>query len=236
MKRPAWQPAGVTTQFLFLTEEGTVRACGDGRDGQLGHGNRRHELVPARLGMQALGGRRAVMVAAGWEHTAAAMQDGTVYTWGRGVDGERGHGNTQDMLVPTVLEIASFGGIKGIMGACGSLYTAVLGADDGTWTFGSGGSGLLGHGYEVCKLVPTRIDSAHFHGSRMAMVAAGGKHTIRMVPKAKETRSRGRMVRCWRVMYCAHHGVSQGMPGQVHSLTKATQPHSYMSLLHWVIA
>ena len=60
---------------VVVTEEGKVWACGDSRDGQLGQGDRSHQLLPARLGMQAPGGRRAVMVAAGWYHTAAAMQD-----------------------------------------------------------------------------------------------------------------------------------------------------------------
>ena len=87
-------------------------ACGDGNKGQLGQGDRSHQLLPARLGMQAFGGRRAVMVTAGFKHTAAAMQDGTVYTWGWGFYGQLGHGNRQDMLVPMVLEIALFGGIK----------------------------------------------------------------------------------------------------------------------------
>lgn len=164
--------------IVLVTEEGTVWACGDGRDGQLGQGDRSHQLLPARLGMQAFGGRRAVMVAAGWDHTAAAMQDGTVYTWGRGSSCQLGHGNAQDVLVPMVLEIASIGGIKIIMVACGSLHTAAVGADGGTWTFGSGVHGRLGHGDEVTKLVPTRIDAAHFHGRKMAMVAAGNSHTM----------------------------------------------------------
>ena len=76
---------------VLVTEEGTVWACGDGIAGQLGQGDRSHQLLPARLGMQAFGGRRAVMVAAGGSHTAAAMQDGTVYTWGWGADGRHLH-------------------------------------------------------------------------------------------------------------------------------------------------
>lgn len=36
------------------------------------------------------------LLACGWRHTMAVMGDGQVFSWGRGVNGQLGHGDEED--------------------------------------------------------------------------------------------------------------------------------------------
>lgn len=41
--------------------------------------------------------RRVALLACGWRHTVAVTEAGEVYSWGRGVNGQLGHGAEQDL-------------------------------------------------------------------------------------------------------------------------------------------
>ena len=49
------------------------------------------------------GGEQVVFVAAGGYRTVAVTAGGRLYTWGYGEDGQLGHGDTGNRLVPTVV-------------------------------------------------------------------------------------------------------------------------------------
>ena len=51
-----------------------------------------------------LAGVRVVGVAAGALHSIALAADGRVFTFGRGRDGQLGHGDEEDQLTPRVVE------------------------------------------------------------------------------------------------------------------------------------
>lgn len=107
---------------VFLSEDGAVWTCGDGRAGQLGLTEERvrGEDVPARrrpppfclyrptsVPSAALGRAAAIHVAAGACASACVTTDGTVYTWGRGKGGCLGSGATKDAVSPTLVEVVS---------------------------------------------------------------------------------------------------------------------------------
>ena len=69
-----------------------------------------------RFGVGAFGGVRVVVAAAGWHHSSAVTEDGALWTWGGGDNGELGHGDEEDDLEPTVVLGAGLGG--GRIGRC----------------------------------------------------------------------------------------------------------------------
>ena len=76
-----------------LLDDGSVRCWGFGAGGQLGYGNRLtigDGEQPADAGPVDLGGRAAVAITAGGDHTCARLDDGSVRCWGGGLNGELG--------------------------------------------------------------------------------------------------------------------------------------------------
>ena len=82
---------------------GTLYAWGWNHFGQLGIGSREDANAPREV---VVGMREAVkMVACGWRHTVAvAGDDDEVYTWGRCVNGQLGHGDTAQRETPTKVD------------------------------------------------------------------------------------------------------------------------------------
>ena len=62
--------------------------------GQLGLGTTEDASTPALLDQVATGPFREL--ACGWRHSMAVTQQGVVYSWGRGVSGQLGHGDCAD--------------------------------------------------------------------------------------------------------------------------------------------
>ena len=75
---------------LALTAGGAVWSWGDGAFGQLGHGDEAMQLLPKKV--EAFADQRVVAVSAGMLHSTAIIDDGAVFTWGKGESGCLGHG------------------------------------------------------------------------------------------------------------------------------------------------
>jgi len=73
-----------SSHTLFVTQEGRLWACGNGRKGQLGLNDRNERRVPTRVEKQNFGGARIIAVDGGKNHTAALTEEGALYTWGQG--------------------------------------------------------------------------------------------------------------------------------------------------------
>lgn len=74
-----------------LSAAGELFTWGNGASGQLGHGSCKSEWVPRHVTFF-----RAVALASvkcGAQHTVAVSRAGTVYTWGRGLEGQLGTGD-----------------------------------------------------------------------------------------------------------------------------------------------
>lgn len=173
------QPSGVASlacgsRFtVALTRGGAVHSFGRNEDGQLGHGDKATQLAP-RL-VEALAHVRVASVCARGAHVLALeVGTGRVWSWGRGDEGQLGHGTTTSS--PRPRPIASFGdtasdettgspgahdGSRGASGAarsdrggavrvvavaCGRQHSCALDAQGQLWTWGGGEDGALGHG------------------------------------------------------------------------------------------
>eukprot|EP00802_Teleaulax_amphioxeia_P010551 Tamp_10579.p1 GENE.Tamp_10579~~Tamp_10579.p1 ORF type:complete len:468 (-),score=54.70 Tamp_10579:235-1638(-) len=77
---------------LAVTEEdGGLWAWGFGQDGRLGLDDHRphgHVLVPTRIAARHLNNTKVVSAAAGDRHSVAVLEDGAIYTWGYGGEGD----------------------------------------------------------------------------------------------------------------------------------------------------
>ena len=129
---------------VALSEAGHVFTWGYGEDGRLGHGDREDQLAPRQVEAGRFGGEKVVFVAAGGYHTVAVTAGGRLYTWGQGLYGQLGHGDTGRRLVPTLVGAGAFGGSAVVMAACGGFHMLVVTQDGGLWACGRADDGQLG--------------------------------------------------------------------------------------------
>jgi len=156
------------------TEEGELFTFGDGfyrHQGRLGHGGTQHESVP-RL-VDALAGKLVIGAAAGASHTAVSTEAGELFTFGYESNGQLGHGGTQHESVPRLVE--ALAGKLVIGAAAGQYHTAAWTEEGELFTFGNGGSGVLGHGGDQNEHVPRLVEA--LVGKKVIGVAAGEDHT-----------------------------------------------------------
>jgi alpha-tubulin suppressor-like RCC1 family protein len=133
---------------LALLDDGTVRAWGDNRLGQLGDGTTVNRHAPVVV----TGIAGAVAVVAGSRISAAVLGDGTVMTWGHGNGGLGRTGFKPDAPHPTPARVTGVTGIRAI--ACGESHVLAMTA---TGTVVSWGSELVGEVGHARPQVPTPI-------------------------------------------------------------------------------
>lgn len=85
---------------LCLSADGRVFAFGSGDEGKLGLGNTLDFVVPFTVNYFIHNNIRINKISAGHFHSAAVDDDGYLYTWGSGVCGVLGHGNSERQLLP----------------------------------------------------------------------------------------------------------------------------------------
>ena len=112
--------------------------------------------------------------ATGKYHSAAVGEDGALFVWGSGEDGQLGTGDSDRRLAPTrvagltapVRQVAAGDKHTGIVTEAGDLLMCGLGQD-----------GRLGLGDEDGRTTPTLVARAVFDGEAVLMVACGFAHT-----------------------------------------------------------
>ena len=161
-----------------VTEGGGVYTFGWGYCGRLGHGAEKDQPAPRRVSPAAFNDERVVMVAAGFAHTVALSEEGHVFTWGYGENGQLGHNDDDDQLAPRQLEPGRFGGEKVVFVAAGGRHTVAVTAWGNLYSWGNGGRGQLGLGSCCFRLVPTLVGAWAFGGTPVVMAACGYAHTL----------------------------------------------------------
>ena len=139
-----------------VLDNGAVRCWGFGGNGRLGYGKiadvgRSPDSTPDTVGPVNLGeGRTATAITAGFGHTCAVLDNGTVRCWGFSGDGRLGYGTQVDVgddEQPGMVAPVNVGVNRTAMAiTTGREHTCAL-LDNGTvrcWGFG--GFGVLGYG------------------------------------------------------------------------------------------
>eukprot|EP00947_MAST-08B_sp_MAST-8B-sp1_P005843 g5843.t1 len=160
---------------------GNVVSFGRGDNGELGHigpwekstTGAYAELLPRSVA--ALEGENVSAIDCGIEHSAAVTSDGRLFTWGKGDDHRLGHGVTQIIECPRLVE--GLAGVNITKVACGDNHTLALSEDGAVFSWGFGGSfwssGALGHGDSTTREFPTAIESLAEQGVKVVDIAAG---------------------------------------------------------------
>ncbi|RZC13221.1 Ultraviolet-B receptor UVR8 [Glycine soja] len=119
--------------------------------------------------------RRVLLVSAGASHSVALLSGNVVCSWGRGEDGQLGHGDTDDRLFPT--KLSALDGQDIICVTCGADHTMARsesGRDVYSW--GWGDFGRLGHGDHSDLLIPHPIKA--LQGLMIQQIACGDSHCL----------------------------------------------------------
>ena len=157
---------------------GGVYSFGDGDQGVLGHGNEKDQLLPKLITLESwnMMGTRIHAVSAGGSHSLLICESGGVYSFGYGENGQLGHGDTNNQLVPTRIAPAALNGERARAVSAGPAASFVLTDSGSAYSFGHGYAGRLGHGNERNLCTPKQI--AAFIGRRVTSISSGGAHSL----------------------------------------------------------
>ncbi|KAM3367549.1 hypothetical protein ACQJBY_016246 [Aegilops geniculata] len=129
-----------------------------------------------------------VLVSAGASHSVALLAGNVLCTWGRGEDGQLGHGDAEDRLVPTVISGFDAPGITSVI--CGADHTTAYSEDEHqVYSWGWGDFGRLGHGNSTDVFTPQPVKA--LQGIKIKQLACGDSHCL-AVTMAGEVLSWGR--------------------------------------------
>lgn len=133
-------------------------------------------LTPHKI--KGLGRVRVSDIACGWSHMMCLTDDGVVYSWGRGKDGQLGHGDVADVWEPKRIEFFVSSGVVVTALGCGYFHSAAVAGEEGVlYTWGFGGQGRLGHGNPTQnELFPRAVEE--LTSARIVSVSCGESHTL----------------------------------------------------------
>ncbi|GAB1606906.1 hypothetical protein Ahia01_000973300, partial [Argonauta hians] len=154
----------------FVTEDGELYTCGDGDYGRLGHGDSNSKNVPTCIkDVSGVG-----QVACGSSHTIAVSQDGrTVWSFGGGDNGKLGHGDTNRLYKPKVIDTFTEFYIRKVV--CGTQSSLALTSSGQVYAWGCGS--CLGCGSpEYTALRPRQIEE--FQSTCIADIVSGDTHCL----------------------------------------------------------
>ena len=130
--------------FTFiLKNDGSIWACGDGGDGQLGLGTNMYKTTFTKITTNINNDVKDIVC--GDYHTVILKNDGSVWATGGNGEGQLGLGSTTGDNRSTFTKITTnVSNVKQI--ACGSIHTFILKNDNSLWACGDGSKGQLGLG------------------------------------------------------------------------------------------
>lgn len=164
---------------LLLAEDGTLFVFGSNSNGQLGLGDFVDRSIPTEISHANLSGKTISKIAVGAQNSMVITNNGTVFIWGRGGNGEMGYGNTNTLNVPTEATHLTALNKTFIDGDIGHGTTStgphfiIVASDSTLFSFGANSDGQLGIGNKTDNYVPTQITSTNIAGKKPIAVSAG---------------------------------------------------------------
>jgi len=159
---------------LVLTADGNVYSFGNGASGQLGHGNTASQDVPTLIEYFETNSITATAVSAGGEYSLVLSDDGDVYAFGRGTEGQLGLGGSTSVSTPTKITDTAFDAETIVSISAGEQHSLAATAGGDVYSFGNSGAGRLGYDAGSIQTTPRKIPS--FAGIRS--ISAGFNHSL----------------------------------------------------------
>jgi alpha-tubulin suppressor-like RCC1 family protein len=162
---------------LAITNKKKVYSWGKNKYGQLGLGNTKNQEVPHCVLplCDPLNPKHVRSIAAGKSHSVAAGEDGDVFSWGRGWDGQLGHRLTSEVVYEPRLVEEMENKSTAIL-ACGREHTVAVSTNGNLWVWGDNKAGQLGIGTIIQSNKPVPVSLLDEHEVKMA--ACGREHTV----------------------------------------------------------
>ena len=169
-----------------LLDDGSVSCWGRNNFGQLGDGTDTLRNTPTQT--SSLGtDRTAVAISAGFRHTCAILDDGSVSCWGSNNGGRLGDGTTTDHSTPT--QTSTLGTDRtAIAITVGGDHTCAILDDGSVSCWGNNSGGQLGDGTTTDRLTPTQTSSLG-EGRTAVAITAGYWYTCAILDDGS--------VSCW---------------------------------------
>ncbi|CAK4069400.1 unnamed protein product [Aphanomyces euteiches] len=120
------QIAAGGSHTALVTETGGLWMWGANAYGQLGDGLHTDRLAPHRLRM--FHGKVVQTITLGEWHSVALTDDGSIYAWGFGEEGQLGLGDDRNTSFP--LEVTALSGTSPISVSCGATHTVIITAQE----------------------------------------------------------------------------------------------------------
>lgn len=183
---------------LFLTDTGTVYACGENKSGQCGVGNTTPIISNAtKINFR---GPPIVKVGCGAEFSVILDITGNLYTFGLPEYGQLGHNTdgkyfvnankltfhfeTSPKKVPLYMEKSKEGHITPVDNvqivdfACGNNHTVAIDSKKRAFSWGFGGFGRLGHAEQKDEMVPRLIKAFDNTGRGVRSIYCGSSYSL----------------------------------------------------------
>ena len=147
--------------------------------GQCGHWSSIHSrLQPRRV--EALTGVRARSASAGTKHSLVVTEEGALYSFGRGTEGQLGRGIVDESSTPEMVDALLH--VRIAAAAAGHLHSLALAADGRVYSWGSNAHGELGLGGDVDLMAgPWCVEAVS--GMQVCSVAASASASSYAVTK-----------------------------------------------------
>lgn len=119
--------------------------------------------------------RQVILISAGASHSVALLSGNIVCSWGRGEDGQLGHGDAEDRPTPT--QLSTLDGLDIISITCGADHTTSYSESRmEVYSWGWGDFGRLGHGNSSDLFTPQPIKA--LHSLKIRQIACGDSHCL----------------------------------------------------------
>ena len=151
-----------------IKSDGTLWSWGWNADGQLGDNSRNDSAVPVQEYSKSTDW---ASVTAGYSHTSAIKNDGTLWSWGKNTYGQLGDNSTVTKVVP-VQENSQSTDWSSV--SAGVYHTAAIKSDGTLWAWGGNEDGQLGDGSTNDSAVPVNVLNSP---TPWSSVTAGWSHT-----------------------------------------------------------
>ena len=163
---------------VAVTGVGEVYTWGSNKYGQTGHDNGKEQynlptIVPSLLGTF------VTAVSCGSGHTVVTTRGGLVYSWGMGNQGQLGHGDAANVILPR--QVLGLTGANVHAVATGIAHSLFLLADGAVVGCGMNSFGALGidtKGEPILSPMSIYIDDGSDHKVEIVHIAAGGEFVI----------------------------------------------------------
>ncbi len=161
-------PAAQARVTWPVINQHAAASWGQNNEGQLGDGSPADRALYG--GVSGLAGG-VVQVAAGIEHGLAVTSGGTVWAWGRNVEGELGDGTLTTSRTPVRVM-----GLTGIIAvSAGGRHSLALRSDGTVWAWGDNEHGQMGNGVtSLHQLTPVEVAGL----AGVTKISAGGDFSL----------------------------------------------------------